>query len=64
MRYDTGNESHYETVALLANSWILRNQTNAHQVMGEYKHQVVFTTMSHQVAQTHVTAGEAMKVQY
>ena len=28
MRYDTGNESHYETVALQANSWILRNETN------------------------------------
>ena len=28
MRYDTGNESHYETVALQANSWIFRNETN------------------------------------
>jgi len=26
--YDTGNESHYETIALQANSWILRNETN------------------------------------
>jgi hypothetical protein len=40
------------------------SERDKHQVMGEDKHQVLFTTMSHQVAQTHITEGEAVKVQY
>ena len=37
MRYDTGNESHYETVALQANSWIFgTRQTYAERDMSAF----------------------------